>query len=328
MHPLLEKASGYIKNIMERSIQRKPEERVVVVFDRQSGLSRIMADAYQAAIPDGDFIDFDQVTPEQILEKINSLKPRDIVVLVQSTSFRLNQFRFRLELFNRKLKTVEHLHLDRMGEDQWETWINALSFDPIRDGTFARELKEKIDQAKRVEIACGEYRLVWEGGMEEAKLNIGDYTGMENIGGTYPIGEVFSEAKDLTRVNGEFLIYAFAGEDFQVRFFKPFLAIVRNGLIEAGPDAPEEFKDVLKKISETEQPIVREFGIGLNAAITREHPVNDITAFERIRGLHLSLGEKHSVYKKPGLVPQKTRFHVDVFPAFNSVHLDEYSIIL
>lgn len=328
MHPLSEKASGYVKNIMERSIKRKPEERVMVVFDRQSGLSRIMAEAYLTGIPDGEFIDFDQVTPEQILEKINSLRPGDVVVLVQSTSFRLNQFRFRLELFNRKLKTVEHLHLDRMTENQWETWIDALAFDPETDGVFARELKTKIDTAKQVEIACGPHRLTWEGGMEEAKLNIGDYAGMENIGGTYPIGEVFTEARDLSKVNGEFLIYAFAGDDFMMRFYKPFLAIVRNGLIEAGPDAPQEFKDVLKKIAETEQPIVREFGIGLNRAITRERPVNDITAFERTRGLHLSLGEKHSVYKKPGLVPQKTRFHVDVFPAFDSVRLDEYSIIL
>lgn len=319
---LVQKASIYAKQIMEKSIKREPTEAVLVVFDRQSGLSSIIADAYQLAIPDAEFVDFDTVKPDEILGKINALKPRDIVVLVQSTSFRLNEFRIRLELFNRKLKTVEHLHLNRMPEDQWPTWIETLAFDPETDGVHAREIKTKVDAAQKVEIVSGDHRLTWVGGMEECKLNIGDYAGMENIGGTFPIGEVFTEARDLSRLNGELKIYAFAGDDFQVRFFEPFTAIVKEGMIEAGPDAPKDFVQIIQKIKESERPIVREFGIGLNKAITREHPLNDITAFERIYGLHLSLGEKHSVYKKPGFAAQKTRFHVDVFPVFDRVLLD------
>ncbi len=322
MDELIQKAAGYVQNIMERSLKRQASERVLVVFDLQSGLSKVVTEAYRMAIPDAEFMDFDQFKPEEILGKINELKPGDIVALIQSTSFRLNEFRLRIELFNRKLKTVEHLHLDRMPEEQWATWIESLSFDPVVDGAFAKELKKDIDVAKTVEIICGEHRLIWEGGMEEAKLNIGDYTGMENIGGTFPIGEVFSEAKDLSRVNGAFKIYAFAGDDFRVRFFEPFTAIVKDGLIEAGPDAPEEFVAVLDKIRSNERAIVREFGIGLNAAITRERPVNDITAFERIHGLHLSLGEKHGQYKKPGFSQQKTRFHVDVFPYYDELRID------
>lgn len=322
MNKLVQKASGYVKNIMEKSIKRQPSEAVMVVFDRQSGLASVMADAYKEAIPDAEFVDFDQNKPEEILAKINALKPRDIVVLVQSTSFRLNEFRLRIELFNRKLKTVEHLHLNRMPEEQWETWINALAFDPVADGKQARDIKAKLDTAKTVEIQCGDKRLIWSAGMEECKLNIGDYEGMENIGGTFPIGEVFTESRDLSQVNGEFKIYAFAGDDFRVEFFEPFTAIVKDGMIEPGPDAPEQFVQVIQKIKDNERAIVREFGVGLNRAITREHPLNDITAFERIHGLHMSLGEKHGVYKKPGFQQQKTRFHVDVFPYFDQVLVD------
>lgn len=55
---------------------------------------------------------------------------------------------------------------------------------------------------------------------------------------------------------------------------------------------------------------------------TRERYPQDITAFERILGLHLSLGEKHSVYKKPGITTHKTKFHVDVFPVVDRVLVD------
>jgi hypothetical protein len=35
----------------------------------------------------------------------------------------------------------------------------------------------------------------------------------------------------------------------------------------------------------------------------------------------LSLGEKHGVYKKPG-IPTKSRYHVDVFPAADRITAD------
>lgn len=323
MNPLVSTAAGHIRRILTKSLKRTSDARVLVVFDRQSGLSSITADAYREAVPDAAFINFDEVDQAMILHEIDTLSPGDVVALVQSTSFRLNEFRLRLELFKRKLKTVEHVHLGRMPEEEWETWINALSFDPETDGERGRHLKKILDEASHIEVDCGGSILTWDGGMEPAKLNIGDYTGMENVGGTFPIGEIFTEARDLTKVNGELKIYAFADADFLVRFYEPpFTAIVRDGLIEAGADAPEAFVAVLEKIKADERPLVREFGLGLNRAISRQHPVVDITAFERVNGLHLSLGEKHGVYKKPGFVPHHTKYHVDVFPAVDKITVD------
>jgi len=43
---------------------------------------------------------------------------------------------------------------------------------------------------------------VFAAGLEPAKLNIGDYGGLKNVGGQYPIGEVFTESRDLEAVNG------------------------------------------------------------------------------------------------------------------------------
>lgn len=326
MSNLVSVAAGHIRDILAGAIKRTPQERVVVIYDRESGLSTILAEAYREAIPDGLFIDFAETDAAAILKLIDELSPGDVFILVQSNSFRLNEFRIRIELFKRKLKCIEHVHLDRMTPDQYATWIDALAFDKGYLQGKGHALKKVLDQAKTVKIIGNDTELVWEGGMEECKLNIGDYTGMENIGGTFPIGEVFTEAQDFSKLNGSLRIYAFAGDDFRVRFHEPFFVVVKEGILEPGPDAPEEFKKLIDLIRADERVLVRELGVGLNRAISRETPVNDITAFERILGLHLSLGEKHGVYKKPGLIPTKTRYHIDVFPAFERLEVDGVTV--
>ncbi len=146
---------------------------------------------------------------------------------------------------------------------------------------------------------------------------------MENIGGTFPIGEVFTESKDFLQMNGSFMIYAFAGGDFLTSMHEPFRVDVKEGQVVGWADnAPKSFVDIINVIKDYERPLIRELGFGLNRAITRERYLQDITAFERILGLHLSLGEKHSVYKKPGITTHKTKFHVDVFPVADRILAD------
>ena len=47
--------------------------------------------------------------------------------------------------------------------------------------------------------------------------------------------------------------------------------------------------------------------------------VSDITAFERMRGLHVSLGGKHTIYAKPGFHKKKSRYHIDIFFDVSSI---------
>src|SRR5690349_10464814 len=56
VNPLVSFAAGHIKNMLAKSLKRAPSERVLVVYDKQSGLSKVMADAYQMAIPDAEFM--------------------------------------------------------------------------------------------------------------------------------------------------------------------------------------------------------------------------------------------------------------------------------
>lgn len=326
MDPLQAAAAKNVGDIVRLAIKHAPQSKALVVFDARSPLSRLLTDAYRAALPDAVFTDFDATPQEKILETIGALVPGDLVVLIQSTNFKLAAFRIRIELFQRGLAVIEHVHLERTDDEaQMTTYVDALAYDPSYYLGLALPLKERIDRAKTVVVRCVGTALTYEGGMEPTKLNVGDYTGMKNVGGTFPIGEVFSEPKDLSQVNGEAMIFAFAGIDHIVQIHEPFKVRVERGILTA-PDAPAAFAEVIDQIRVDEEVLVREFGLGLNPAMGPRRVLDDITAFERQKGLHLSLGEKHGVYKKPGFNPKKTHYHIDVFVAVDRIEIDGETI--
>ena len=321
---LTEKAIKNIRDTVVNALEHEPSHKALVVYDTENELARILTSAYRIVLPEATFLDFNAHTKEEIIATFDVLSPRDLVVLIQSSDFRLNEFRIRIQLFERKLKVIDHLHLYRNTPDSWETYINALAYDSSWYRVVGPKLKARLESLDTLRITSNDAVLTVTGGLEVPKLNIGDYTGMNNIGGTFPIGEVFTEARDLSRVNGSIYIYAFAGKDFHVDIHEPFRIDIKDGLVVGwGENAPQNFVDIIALIQTNERAIVREVGFGLNRAITREHYLKDITAFERIYGMHLSLGEKHTVYKKAGIAADKTRFHVDLFPIVDSVMGDD-----
>ncbi len=326
---LVELATKNVCDIIALAIGHKPEngERALVVYDTENGLTNILTAAYRTALPHAQFVDFATVTKEEAILLFDALSPLDLVVLIQTSSFRLDDFRIRLHLFKHKLKVIEHTHLYRNSEDVWDVYVNALAYDPKWYRTVGRKLQARLAVAQSVRIEAGGVALTVTGGLESPKPNLGDYAGMENIGGTFPIGEVFTEAKDFSQMNGSFMVYAFAGPDFSVAMHEPFRVDVVGGeVVGWGENAPKDFVDVVEAIKTNERPLIREIGFGLNRAITRERYLQDITAFERILGMHLSMGEKHSVYKKEGIVTHKARFHVDLFPVVDRALLDNSAI--
>lgn len=321
--PLIDATVQNVRDILEHAIEHDATHSAVVVFDTESPLAEILLSAYRIVLPEAQFIDYSTSTKEAIIAAFNDLSPRDLVVLIQSMDFRLNEFRIRIQLFQKKLKVIDHLHLSRNTPDSWETYVNAIAYDKEWYRGTGRRLKAVLENTSTLTIEGNGTKLVLEGGVETPKLNIGDYTGMENIGGTFPIGEVFTEAKDLTKLNGSLMIYAFADTSFHIAMHEPFRIDIKDGLVVSwGENTPDSFKDVIDQIHTNERSIIREVGFGLNRAITREHYLKDITAFERILGMHFSLGEKHTVYKKEGIKADKTRFHVDLFPAVERVFAD------
>ena len=325
MMQLIEQATNNIGDILSTCLQFQDngDSKALIVFDTQNGLTQIITQAYRNVLPNAKFIDFDKLSKEQVIAEFALMKPNDLVVQIQSMNFRLDDFRIRLHLFNQNLKVIEHLHLQRNKEEVWDVYVDSLSYDPNWYRVVGPKLQHTLINTNILEIFSKDAVLMVTGGLEIPKPNLGDYTGMENIGGTFPIGEVFTEAKDFANMNGSVYIYAFADKEFNIDMHKPFRIDIENGIVVGyADDAPQMFVEVYEAVKTLERPLIREIGFGLNRSMTKERYLGDITAFERILGLHLSMGEKHSVYKKEGIIAKKSRFHVDLFLATDKVLSD------
>ena len=300
----------------------------LIVADAQSPLATILTQAYLSSLPLAEFINFDTTEPLDILEKFKTLPPASLVVLIQSSSFRLKDFRIRVELFQQSLKVIEHPHLARIADAEIPYYIDSLAYDQTYYLTVGHGLKKHIDQAKGGLIISGDDRLVYAGPFEIAKLNIGDYTDMKNIGGQFPIGEVFTEAQNLESVNGRVRIFAFGDTTFSVnKVERPITLIINKGRVIDTEHSTPEFNLVLDNIRVDEGEVwLRELGFGLNTAFSKHKTVRDIGTYERMCGVHLSLGAKHTVYKKPNFKRGTTWHHVDVFVDTDEVYLDDVII--
>lgn len=245
--------------------------------------------------------------------------------IFQSTGFRLDAFRLRVELFKRSLKVIEHVHLARMPDMQALYYIESLAYDSKYFRGTGNALKERIDRACSGLIDSGGERLFFASRFESAKLNVGDYTGMNNIGGQFPIGEVFTEAQNLESVSGRVRIFVFGDTSFSVNQpEKPITLVIAKGRVTDAIDSTPEFEQVLANIRADEGEIwLRELGFGMNRAFSKERTVSDIGTYERMCGIHLSLGAKHGVYGKPNIRRKDARHHVDVFAVTEAVFLDD-----
>ena len=325
----LQHTADHLKTILSMAVQYTPSHRAIVVADTQTTLAMTLNEAYRRCLPQATFINFDTTLAEEILAAFQSLQPSDLVILIQSTSFRLGPFRIRIELFQRELKVIEHPHLSRIRTSQLDYYIDSLAYDAKYYRETGKALKQRIDKAKSARILSGNSAsLVFDSPLEPAKLNIGDYTGMKNTGGQFPIGEVFTEALHLEAVSGKVRIFAFADITFSVnKPDQPITLVIKKGRITDALDSTPEFEKVLEKIRADEKEVwVRELGFGMNRAFSEERRVDDVGTYERMCGIHLSLGAKHAVYKKPGFRPADTWHHVDVFVATESVWLDDQRV--
>lgn len=325
----VEQAARNVADTVALALEHGPGHQALVVYDRRTALSRTLETAYRRALPDGRFIDFDTVAPDDVLAAFAALAPRDLVVLVQSTSFRLEAYRLRIELFKRGLKVIEHIHLSRMPGDQGLHYIASLAYDPAYYRGVGRALQRRIDAAPYAIVDSGAGAVLrFDSPLEGAKVNIGDYTGMNNIGGQFPIGEVFTEAQDLEAVNGMVRVFVFGDTHFLVnKPEKPITMVVEKGRVTGAIDSTPEFDNMLAIIREHEGEVwLRELGFGMNRAFSRDCMVNDIGTYERMCGIHLSLGAKHGQYQKPQFKRKDARYHVDVFAVTEAVYLGEHTV--
>ncbi len=322
---LIYRAQTYLSGIAEYVFHHTDKERAVVVYDTACFLSRILSQGYKRALPHAVFVDFHQHTPKEVLGILGELEAYDFVALVQSTSFRLDAFRMRVELFKRKIKVIEHPHLSRMKDEEASYYIDSLEYDADYYRSVGRALKDKIDKASFGVLQSGDETLVYGSPFESAKLNIGDYTGMPNMGGQFPLGEVFTEAQDLRALNGRVNIFSFGDVTYKVNYpATPITLIIKEGQVVECENSTPAFNLILSNIRRDEEVVwVRELGLGLNRAFSKTRIVADTGTYERMCGVHLSLGAKHGIYGKPGFKRRDGMYHVDVFVDTKSFMLDD-----
>ncbi|HWW06776.1 hypothetical protein [Collimonas sp.] len=321
----IDTAEKHLRDILSIAIQHAPPRAAVVVSDARCDLAIALTEAYRRCLPGATFIDFDGVAPDAVLAAFSALEADDLVILIQSTNFRLEAFRIRVELFKRGLKVIEHPHLSRMPGPQALHYIESLAYDPGYYRGVGYALKARIDSARTGVVESGGERLVFASPFEPAKLNIGDYSEMNNVGGQFPIGEVFTEAQDLEAVNGRVRIFVFGDTSFRVnRPPQPITLVIAKGRVSAVLDSTPDFDQVLANIRADEGEVwLRELGFGMNRAFSRDRMVDDIGTYERMCGIHLSLGAKHGVYNKANIKRANARYHIDVFAVTDAVYLDD-----
>jgi len=300
----------------------------LLVYDRDSPLSALLSRAWREALPAALALDFSETLPGAVLSAAEALPAASLVVLIQSSSFQLAAHRFRVRLFERGLAVVEHRHLARIAPAEEATYVDALAYDPLYYRGLGGALLSRLRRAGQVRLSGEQGDLVYEGPFEDPIGNLGDYRGHANVGGQFPIGEVFTELRDLEAVSGRVRLFAYGDPGFNVVApDEPFLLVVERGAVTAAAGAPAEFERILEDIRAAEgKVLLRELGFGLNRAMSRNRRVTDIGAYERMCGIHVSLGAKHAMFSKPGLSRRQRKFHVDVFPDVDRVEIDAETV--
>ncbi|MBV5321038.1 MAG: hypothetical protein JZU62_05085 [Sulfuricurvum sp.] len=313
---LIERTHKYLSTLLREAFHHTDAENAVVVYDTRCLIATLLMEGYKRALPHARLIDFDSHEPQDVRAQLEALNPSDLVVLIQSTNFRLDAFRLRVELFKLKLKVIEHPHLSRMSDDEASYFIDSLEYDKDYYRHLGRTLQSKIDQAPMGTLDSGGELLVYGSPFESAKVNIGDYTGLPNWGGQFPLGEVFTEAQDLKAVHGRVNIYCFGDVTYKINTPEtPITLIIEEGQVVACEHSTPAFDLILSNIRRDEGGVVwiRELGFGLNRAFSKTRTVADTGTYERMCGVHISLGAKHGTYGKPGFKRRDGLYHVDVF---------------
>jgi len=313
--------------------------KFLIVYDQQTEIAKALFEAYSSILSGARKISFYDLSPEEVLAEVNKCVAGDLVILIQSSSFRMSNFRWRLELFNRKLRVIEHAHLVSNLPEESETYLETLKYDGDYYEAAVAKVKPLLEASKKIIVrSLDGSELLYAGGVETVKKNTGDFSGLANKGCGYPIGEMFTEPLDLARVNGAVQIFAFADTNHRMVFPKrSFQLKVENGCVStvAGSFGSEDqeaelkWKEVMELIS-TENPdrlvAMRELGFGLNRALSKTRRLTDISAYERVCGVHISLGLKHDIYRDKVGKEKTQRFHIDIFPDVDSVEVDGQKI--
>lgn len=333
MNIIEEKLLEATKNILEKNmtINIKPysENEILLIYDTESELSKLVSNAYIKNLEwkNAEIIDINQVNKDELIKRLWSLQEFSTVILVQSTNFRLDNFRIRLQLHNNNVWCLEHNHLLYMKDSEYENYADSIEYLTPYYEELSAKLKTLSDNTKTMKIISNDWSILkidwW---FEDMKQNTWNYE-WKRRWWTLPIGENFTEAKDFELVNGELLINIYPWMDFQInKVEKPFKIKIKNSLITCeDKNAPKEFLELLEliKLSENKEVMLRELWFGLNPNLNDNKQLADVNFFERKAWFHISIGKKHQIYRSKMHKSVVQRYHIDIFPYVSQIFFDD-----
>ncbi len=319
------------KNILEKSltIKKSPycDNEIILIYDLESPLSKLIAEAYIQNLKNinSEIIDINTVNKDELIKRLWALKEFSTVILVQSTNFRLDNFRIRLQLHNNWVGCLEHNHLQYMKDDEYENYADAIEYKTPYYDKLSLKLKEICDNAETLKVICHDWSVLnIEWWFDSMKQNTWNYEWKKRWW-TLPVWENFNEATDFDWVNWELSILIYPWMDFQIK--KPdkvFKIKIEKSFITCNDiNAPKEFIELLEliKASENNEVMLRELWFWLNSNITNNKQLADVNFFERKAWFHVSIWKKHQIYRKKLHKSIVQRYHIDIFPDIKEIYV-------
>ncbi len=311
-------AQQHVQDIIEKNYQTTKDTFILLVYDEQSPLAKLLSKAYQAVMSDYRHLalNFDTEGEDKILAAFASLPAHSVVILVESISFRMTKHRLRADLFRAGHKVVEHARVSYNKDDQIQNYINSLAYHTPYYVKASNAIEQLLitNNSLKIESGNGKYQLHVNSAFDEPLKNTADFSDNPSASTGFPIGEIFTEAKELDKINGEVVVFGFPYEH-KTLFPEPFIVVVKDGCV-VSHTGPQEFEEMLAKIRSEElggKVQIREIGFGLNRGLSFDHRIDEPTSFERFTGMHFSLGLKHAMYRKKIDKKVLQKYHIDIF---------------
>src|SRR4051812_23920082 len=88
-----------IEDTLAIAMQHDARHAAAIVADERCELAQLLLRVYRECLPEAHVILFDDASPDTAKAALTALAPGDLAILVQSSVFRIPDFRTRVELY-------------------------------------------------------------------------------------------------------------------------------------------------------------------------------------------------------------------------------------
>ncbi len=173
----------HLNNIIRKNIG-PVRGSFVVVYDTESLLAETLMEGYYSVLPtravfyhfgSPNLVENHGITSDELKEALLSLPTDSLVILIQSTNFRLTDFRIRLELFQRGIHCVEHNHLGYIADEHIPHYIAALEYRTPLYTEATALLNQLSAKSKSAAVSSPDGAILNFGALEVFRGNTGNY---------------------------------------------------------------------------------------------------------------------------------------------------------